>query len=254
MKFFENATTVRARETQDIIADLFREFHAVPEYEPNRTISPSSLNCQVACAFKLTGKPITPQKESFQTRSYAEAGEDRHKRIQAFLSQTEYWVDIEQYIKEKQLPLEIEAKDGFEYLIYSQDLRVRFKCDGLLLVNGQYHILEIKTERQSANSSRIGPEDKHQKQAMAYCLLLDIDKVLWLYEGRDFLEQKVYLQLVSREERKQIAKYIGEILRFQHIPEKLQKDEKACNYCNYRNYCKMFFRKLKLEEHRKNAG
>lgn len=242
MKMFEENT--KPRDAAAILAELFTEYHDVEVGEVSKYVSPSGLGCQVSIAWKLTGAPTTPQRESFQSRGFAEAGEDRHKRIQEFLSKTPYWVDVEKYIKDKKLNLQVVRHDGYEVLLVSPEYQARFKLDGMLFIDGHYYVLEIKTERQAANSTRTSPADKHQKQGISYTLMLDTDRILWVYEGRDFLEQKPFVQLVNKDDKKGLDKYIKDAIKYKDTPEKLSRDEKSCTYCVFKNYCKMYFREL----------
>lgn len=246
MKLFEEKTEVE--DASVILSKLFTEFHEVENRPASPFISPSSLSCQVGLAWKLTGKPTTPQKESFQSRSFADAGSDRHARIQEFLSKTPYWVDIETYIKERGLNLQVLAHDGYEVLLYSPEYQARFRLDGMLFINGCYYVLEIKTERQAENSRRTGAADKHQKQGISYTMLLQTNRIAWVYEGRDFLEQKVFVQYVTQEEKEEISKYIKFAIENKDKPELLSKDEKSCSYCQFKNYCKMYFKELAKRE------
>lgn len=252
MKLFEsNKAPMDVAQT---IATLFKEFKPAELKARSQMISPSGLNCQVACAFKLTSAPMTPHKESFQSNCFAVNGGDRHKRLQAFLKETPYWVDVAEYIKEHAPELQIvEPEEGaevdeFEVMLYSPQHQARFKCDGLLLIEGHYYVLEIKTERQSANSCRTAASPAHEKQGVAYTLMLNTDRILWLYEGRDFFDQKLFVQIVTKEEQVELDEYIKEILFFKDTPEELKRNTKACTYCDYANYCKMYFRELKKEE------
>lgn len=231
-----------------VLSALFREFKTVELDTPSPYISPSSLNCQVGCAFKLTQAPITPQKESFQSRSYADAGSDRHFRIQQFLSSTSYWVNVADYVAANKLDLIVVEQNGYETLLMSEKYKVRFRCDGMLFIGGKYYILEIKTERQEANSVRTAADEKHLKQGLCYSALLGVNRLLWVYEGRNYLEQKVFMQEVSKLEQDSILSYIQEIVNFKDTPEKLQKDLKGCNSCNYKNYCTMYFREIRNKE------
>nr|DAH56613.1 MAG TPA: Exonuclease [Caudoviricetes sp.] len=243
MKMFEDNKA--PRNAADIISELFVEFKEVEAGPVSQYVSPSGLGCQVSIAWKLKGAPTTPQKESFQSRGFAEAGEDRHKRIQEFLSKTPYWVDVEEYIKAKKLTdLEVVRHDGYEVLLVSKKYQARFKLDGMLFIEGHYYVLEIKTERQAANSYRTGPADKHQKQGIAYTLMLDTERILWIYEGRDFLEQKPFVQYVTKEDKSGLDKYIIDAITHQDEPEKLERDTKGCAYCQFKNYCKMYFKEL----------
>lgn len=246
MKLFEDN-----RPPQDaaaLLLALFREAKEIPSSVASQTISPSGLACQVACALKLQGIPTEPQMESFQSRCFTDNGEDRHKRIQEFLSQTPYWVDVAEYVKAKNLPLDIIRQDGFEVLLQHKVLPIRFKCDGMLFIEGVYYVLEIKTERGQANAFRTTYEPKHQKQGITYTYMLDTDRILWVYEGRELLEQKPFVQLVKKEEKQEIAKYLQEIVDNKDRIELLKNDEKSCAYCAYKKYCKAYFKEFKKKQ------
>ncbi len=255
MKSFEESTKPKAySDAAALIMALLREPHEVSSDLPSKCISPSSLNCQVFNVWKVRGTPITPQKESFASRSFADAGTDRHARIQEFLSKTEYWVDVAEYIKEKGLDddLEVVERAGYEVLLYSKKYNARFRLDGMLKIDGVYYVLEIKTERQAANTFRKAAEPKHVKQGLFYACALHVRGIVWLYEGRDFLEQKCFLQPVPESDIEAIDKYVSDIMRFKDEPYMLERNLKDCAGCAYKNYCKMYFneyqKKLFLEK------
>lgn len=280
MKLFEEQ-----RPPQDaaaVISQLFREFVEEPFGNESRNISPSGLSCQVCAAFKLQGIKGEPSKDSFQSASFAAAGEDRHKRIQEFLSKTPYWVDVAEYIKEKKLPLRAVIKvnnkhydtdevklpreiykeeaekflktynlprealleDEYETLLVHTELPIRFKCDGILLIEGVYYILEIKTEGNQKNTHRTTYDPKHQLQGTAYTWLFRTTRILWVYEGRDTLTQKVFVQLVTPKEKTYVKDYIQEIVDNKDTPENLQRSEGSCKYCSYRKHCKAYFKEI----------
>lgn len=231
-----------------LVLALFREFKEQPGGIASQKISPSGLACQVACAWKLNGIETEPQKESFQSRGFAEAGEDRHKRIQEFLSKTPYWVNVSDYVKQMQLPMNILAEDGYEVLLEHQELPIRFRCDGMLFIDGAYYILEIKTERSQANLYRTSYDPKHQKQGICYSTLMHTDRILWVYEGRDMLEQKPFVQIVKKSEKEEMLKYLHQIVDNRAKPELLFKDEKSCGYCVYKKHCRTYFKELKKQQ------
>jgi len=280
MKLFEEQ-----RPPQDaaaVVSQLFREFKEIPFSNQSRNISPSGLSCQVCAAFKLQGVQGDTTKESFQSLSFADAGEDRHKRIQAFLSKTEYWVDVAEYIKEKKLPLRAVIKvnndsydteerklpreiykeeaeeflktynlprealleDEFETLLVHTTLPIRFKCDGILLIEGVYYILEIKTEGNQKSTYRTTYDPKHQLQGTAYTWLFKVGRILWIYEDRDKLTQKVFVQLVTPQEKIFIRDYIQEIVDNKDTPENLRRSEGTCKYCPYKKHCKAYFKEI----------
>ena len=311
MKMFED--TRPPQDAAALVLALFREFETIDSYVQSQFISPSSLECQVACALKLQGIPTEPQKESFQSRCFADNGEDRHRRIQAFLSKTPYWVNVKDYVEANKLdirvitneeriattraknletieklekkwqatalilsdeekaqkaadekriaelqewlaqPDEFHVKkmyddDPYETLLQHKTLPVRFKCDGMLLIEGNYYILEIKTERGQANAFRTSYDPKHQKQGVCYATLLATDRILWLYEGRELLEQKPFVQIVRKEEKQQMKQYLQQIVDNKDSIENLLKDEKGCAYCVYKKHCKAYFKELKKKE------
>lgn len=244
MQSFKDMTTPGSTsDAAALIMSLLREAHTVNITAPSKCISPSGLDCQVFNAWKLVGAPTTPQRESFASSSFADAGTDRHARIQQFLSQTEYWKDIKEYIAESHLESELDvlATEGYETLLYSKKYNARFRLDGLLSIEGDPYVLEIKTERQSANTFRKGPEPKHVKQGLFYALALHTKAILWLYEGRDFLEQKCFVQPVSQQDLTDISNYVSDISKYKNSPQMLERNTKACNLCIYKNYCKMYF-------------
>lgn len=246
MKMFEDN-----RPPQDaaaLVLALLREFKEVPAEVASQTISPSGLACQVACALKLKGIMQDPQKESFQSRCFTDCGEDRHKRIQEFLSQTSYWVDVEKYVKDNNLDLDVIRHDDYEVLLQHKTLPIRFKCDGMLFIEGNYYVLEIKTERGQVNAFRTSYDPKHQKQGITYTLLLKTNRILWLYEGREMLEQKPFVQIVTEDEKQEMYKYLKQIVDNVDSIENLSKDEKGCGYCPYKTYCKAYFKELKKRQ------
>ena len=249
MKFFENVTDKnRSSDAAALLDATFREFEVVKGKVPSPYISPSGLNCPMDMAFKLKGIPTEDKKESFQSRQFAEHGNDRHDRIQEFLSKTPYWVDVAEYVEEKGLPLIVGERKGHEVLLISEEYRTRFRCDGMLLIEGEYYVLEIKTERGSVTKRRTGPDEKHYLQGLAYTMLLDVDRIMWVYEGREFLKQKPFVQEVTQKEKEYIKDYIKNIIDNVDTPENLPYDPKACRYSSYKKYRKMYLAEIKRKE------
>lgn len=248
MKLFEKIKESRGSDAAALLSALFTDFKVVKGGVPSPYISPSGLGCPMDMAFKLQGVPTEDSKESFQSRQFAENGNDRHERIQEFLSSTPYWVNVADYVKRKNLPLEIIEEQGHEVLLVSEEYRTRFRCDGILLIEGEYYVLEIKTERGSVTSRRKGPDEKHYLQGLAYTLLLDVDRIMWVYEGRDFLKQVPFVQEVTAKEKQFISDYIKNIIANINTPENLPHDEKACMYSVYKTHRKRYLAEIKRKE------
>lgn len=247
MNYFEDKTKKREFDAAMLLDQTFRKFETIKGRVPSPYISPSGLNCPMDCAFKLQGVPTEDVQESFQSRQFAVNGEDRHNRIQEFLQTTPYWVDVAEYVRKKNLPLEVVAVKGNEVLLVSEEYRTRFRCDGMLLIEGEYYILEIKTERGQQTARRTGPDEKHYLQGVAYAMLLDTAKIMWVYEGRDYLEQKPLVQEVTDEEKVKVAAYIKNIIANVNTPEKLPIGAR-CKYSAYNKYRKMYLAEIKRKE------
>lgn len=248
MKLFETKSEKNTGDAAALLEGLFREFKVVKGKVPSPYISPSGLSCPIDMAFKLQGIPTEDSKESFQSRQFADNGTDRHDRIQEFLSKTPYWVDVAEYVKEKGLPLTIVEQVGHEVLLVSDEYRTRFRCDGILLIEGEYYVLEIKTERGSQTAKRTGPSENHYLQGLTYTMLLDVNKIMWVYEGREYLEQKPFVQVVAEKEKDYIKEYIKNIIANVDTPENLPFDKKGCRYSSYTKYRKMYLAEIKRKE------
>ena len=75
--------------------------------------------------------------------------------------------------------------------------------------------------------------------------MLDTENILWLYEGREMLQQKLFVQHVTKEDKQAMLEYLTQIVQNQQTIENLQRDEKACGFCPYKKYCKAYFKQLK---------
>ena len=259
MKDFVTQTTAAQRlaeKAQDyysgpevVIRQLFYERKDTEPYTPSKFISPSGMSCPIACCFKLQGIELPPNKESFFDRSKADAGTDRHARIQEFLSKTPYWVNVKEYIEQQQVPLIVLKEDGYEYLLRHKYLPIRFKCDGLLKIDGKYYVLEIKTEGERKNLDRKNFNPDHEFQGATYATTLKTEGIIWLYEGRDSCDPKTFLQLTTKGDRQLINKYINDIVDNKEQPfDAFCPDDNKCVYCEYKKHCKEEYRQWKKKQ------
>lgn len=231
-----------------IIRQLFYERKVKPAYTPSKFISPSSMSCPIACCYKLQGVELPEHKESFFDCSKADAGTDRHERIQAFLSQTPYWVDVKEYVETKKLPLIVLKQDGYEVLLQHKIYPLRFKCDGMLKIDGKYYVLEIKTEGEQKNLNRKTFNPDHEFQGVTYSTVLDTVGIVWVYEGRDSCDPKTFLQEVSQGDRQIIKKYVSDIVKFKDNPFDNFQLETKCTYCDYKSHCKKEYKEWKKKQ------
>lgn len=222
-----------------------------PEKESRKTLSPSGLNCQRAAAFKLMGLVMRGEEETYESNLAAEMGSFIHARIQKFLSKSDIWVNVEDFIAEhpelgitlnpeQKNPGEISLlfsgkRDGIEVPPFS------FQCDGIVKIDGEYYIVEIKSETETAWEKRTAPNPKHSEQATGYSFLYGIKNILWIYASRESFgtHRKIYLQEVEKNKIKGFVSTVSDIglkvneNRVVDLPK-----SKDCRYCAFIESCK----------------
>ena len=113
--------------------------------------------------------------------------------------------------------------------------------DGLLKFNGEYFILEIKTEASSKFYTREDVDAKHVFQAVAYSLSFGLDDVIFLYENRDTCAKKAFLLHVTEEMKDELANLLcdcEDYLKAKKLPPKTT-NKRLCTYCKYKKFCKV---------------
>lgn len=222
-----------------------------PAMRSNPTLSPSGLGCQRAAAFKLSGALGRGESETYESNLAAEMGTFIHERIQKFMSVSPIWVDIKEYIKEHpdlNLMLSRVQKHAGEVSLTFDGKRGRlelppfsFQCDGIVNISGEYFIVEIKSESESAWQIRTAPNPKHTSQAVGYAFLYGIPRILWIYASRESFgaHRKIYRQDV--DERLilpfiQMVQNIGRAVKSSSIH--LLPKSKDCRYCAFIDECK----------------
>lgn len=243
--------------TQKVFPELLleREISSVIKQEgrvSNPTISPSGLGCPRGAAFKLSGAVMEDSEETYESGIAAAMGTFIHERIQKFLSTSDIWVDVKDYIEENpQLGLSIAEKQksaGEVSLVFSGYRNGKkvtppfsFQCDGIVKIEGEYYIVEIKSESDRVWQNRTEPNPKHRNQAISYSFLYGIDKILWVYASRESYgaNRKVYLQKIDEREVETFlleCSRIGEAVEMGEI--KYLPKSKDCKWCAYLKECK----------------
>lgn len=216
---------------------------------PSMTYKPSSLGgCKRNMYFQVTGAEQDKIKKNSGLIGICESGTSRHEILQTWVSRMYEcgfnceWVDVETYLEEHPVTGTIvREKSGMETKCYNKVLNISFLCDGIIKFDGEYYILEIKTEDNFKNQKRLVPEKKHMVQATAYSVCLGIDKVIFLYENRNYCTRKSYLVNVTDDMKNDLV--VSEIEEVQsyvdrgQVPPKTE-EKKNCTYCNYKEECK----------------
>lgn len=240
---------------------LFSEEKSSGPEVATQKISPSGLGCEVAVAWKLTGKEMAPENRSFDSNGYASAGNARHQAIQEFLANNPNveWVNLEKFVSENNLPFTVDYEYGirenaekygltcdqvceltgsYERLLRHTNNLIQFKLDGLIKFEGEYYIVEIKTCSEADLAK--APLEKHQLQGKTYALMLGIRNVIWIYEDRTKFRHTIAFQHMEDEDIEFIRKKLNRIVLYKDTPEKLERSSN-CKYCRYIDLCKEYF-------------
>lgn len=221
--------------------------------KPSRTYKPSSCVCLRMMYFMVTGADLDPGRTDYQSIGMADTGTRRHVAIQEALMQLSElgydweYIDVEEYIKDKQLngkcsDIIIVGKSGPETKLRNTKLNMNFMCDGIMRQKstGRYILFEFKNQISFKANNKEDVDTEHKPQAALYCLNLDLEDVFFLYENRDNCELHCFLLHISDEDKNaQLAKlqecdtYVENL-----IPPPRHKDLKPCRWCSYKVMCK----------------
>lgn len=217
--------------------------------KPSKKYKPSSMHCLRQMYYQLTGADLDKQTtKTGEVLSICESGTDRHKRIQNVLCHMRKYgidcdyVDVEQYVKENNLPLEIVSKTDYETKVYDPVNNIIFLCDGILKYKGKLFVFECKTESSFKATNRSSVDDSHKYQAYTYAFEFGIDDVLFLYENRDLCIKKSFILHVTEDNKKFIidrVKDCDKYVEMKIVPPKQEADKKICQYCDYKTQCKV---------------
>lgn len=216
---------------------------------PSRTYKPSSLGgCMRRMYYEVTGAPIDENITMDPNLvEIMESGTDRHQRIQQTIIKAQElgydieWVDVEEYLDKWPQPgTRVIEKVGMETKLKNDILNLSFMCDGIIKLKGEYYILEIKTEASFKWNGRVSPVERHQVQAIAYATALGINKVLFVYENRDFCSKKAFVMNVTEQMKEE--KVIHKIETCNAYIENGIVPPCTCtqserNYCPYTTQC-----------------
>lgn len=223
-----------------------------PGKASNPALSPSGLSCQRAAAFKLSGAVCKDEEETYESSLPATVGSFLHERIQTYLRHDSIWVDVEDFVKSHpHLGLTVRGTqkiDGEVSLLFSGVRNGKkvsppfsFQCDGIVCIDGEYYIVEIKSESEKAWQARTAPNPGHAEQGTAYAFLYGIKKILWIYVSRESFgtHRKIYEQEIPDTRVEQFVatvQSIGNAVLTNSIST-LPK-ARNCHWCAFSDVCK----------------
>lgn len=228
--------------------------HLEEEHVPSRTFKPSSIKCIRSGVYQCLGIPQDSEPQSQVLYEICQNGTNTHLSIQENVCKMKLgwqYEDVGQYVKDHNIDLEIVEPSDFEHGIYetklySEKYNVRFLCDGLLSYtdkrgNKDYMIFEIKTCGRNKLYGMSDVLDEHKQQAICYCTLLNLDKVLFFYSERDMMGKKAFIFAPTKADKEALIKkleYGNECVRKNIIPAMpADAGNKLCSYCSFKKVC-----------------
>ena len=211
---------------------------------PSKCFAPSSFRCKRKSWFRLRGTEPDP---SFQIDSQleftAKLGEFIHKHVQANLQELygEQWANVEDYLSTMYDPdcFEVEHSE-YETKVFLSEVPIKFSVDGLLNIDGEYVVIEIKSVERSTFEGLTEQRKQDEDQAICYCTFLNVSKVLFIYVDRQFGNMKCYEFNVKDYQIQAVKDNIASIKKDVelNIPsERLPKGDKWCGMCVYKQRC-----------------
>lgn len=220
----------------------------------HKTFAASQFRCDRLSWFRLRGTEPDNITSPDTTLSYiADVGTACHIRLQTILKNAlnRDWVDIKDHIDEEiNFPYQYEIKsddNGLESFIHISDPPIRFACDGIIRIDNQKYLLEIKTSELSSWRDLTDPKPHHIDQVKVYATLLNLDKILFIYQERQYGEIKAFEINITQPEKDAIInrmKYVKEMADAGIAPDGLPIGDSWCtpSMCPYYNRCKEYGR------------
>ena len=230
---------------------------------PSRTYKPSSMVCMRQMYYMVTGEKQDESRTVYASVGMSDTGTRRHVAIQeavsamAELGYEWKYLDVEEYLRGKWavgkcLDVQIRGKRGVETALFHKTLNISFMCDGIVrhIPSGEDFLFEFKNQI----SFKYGHDDKepgaiakahvdsaHEDQVCTYCMALDLNRALVLYENRDNCNLECPEVFEVTDEMKQAR--VDKILECdsyveRQIPPPMHHDKKPCRWCAYQTACK----------------
>lgn len=214
---------------------------------------PSSMCCKRQMFYMRLGASVDNTRSSYNGIGMADTGTRRHVAIQEALEsmyengQDWKYIDVGKYLdmKHKQnkcLSTKAADKRGMETHLVNDELHLSFMCDGIVqqISTGKYFLFEFKNQVSFKYANKRKVDTEHISQVSTYCLALDLDQALVLYENRDTCELECPELLEVTDEMKQVQfDKLCEVERCveKKIPPAGIDNPKICRYCNYKKLC-----------------
>ena len=215
------------------------------------TVAPSAFRCNRRIWFRLRNtkpnyKIPSDISQDMSSDFVANIGTACHRMIQIRMKELfgKDWIDVKSYLESINFdhPYELEpSEDNLETKIRLTDVPISMSVDGILRINGELYILEIKTSEYSTFSNLSQPKDEHIAQIRCYSAILGIHKILFMYQDRMYGDIKCYTYTVPEYQGRDVMDKISEIQKCVTLnipPDRLPWTDKWCTTCPYNITCK----------------
>lgn len=212
--------------------------------EPNKCFTPSFFWCERGLYYKRNGRPQRMNKSTYSSERITEVGTDSHVRIQRHIKNMTrkgyVYADVEEYLRTQGITdTKVTKKTENEYHCYNSTYDMKFSCDGIVYYDGNYYLLEIKTETSDKSWQRKSPDTHHIEQALCYCLCLKLNGIIFLYEDRQYCVLKAYFVPVPELDKLKVINkidFVNRCVQNNIVPPKCNNTD-LCKYCDYLKIC-----------------
>lgn len=230
---------------------------------PSRTYKPSSMVCMRQMYYMVTGEKPDESRTDYASVGMADTGTRRHVAIQeavAAMAELGYewkYLDVEEYLREKWavgkcLDIQVVGKRGVETQLRHKTLNISFMCDGIVryLPSGEDFLFEFKNQisfkyghddKQPGAVAKSHVDEAHEDQVCTYCMALDLNRALVLYENRDNcnLECPEVFEVTAEMKQARVDKILEcDSYVERQVPPPMHCDKKPCRWCQYQTACK----------------
>lgn len=229
----------------------------------SKCYKPSSMVCMRQMYYMVTGEKADDSRTDYASIGMADTGTRRHVAIQEAISamaELGYewrYLDVEEYVRNKQsmgkcLDIQILGKRGVETKLYHKTLNISFMCDGIIrhIPSQEDFLFEFKNQisfkyghddKEPGAVSKSHIDTQHEDQVCTYCMALDLDRALVLYENRDNcnLECPEVFEVTAEMKQARVDKILEcDSYVERQIPPPMHPDTKPCRWCSYKTACK----------------
>lgn len=221
------------------------------EHMPSRSFAASSFRCDRRSWFRLRGvKPDSIKRIDRTLDFISSMGTACHRMVQSDLKNKMQWswVDVYNHICQNCSGSGLDASyddSTGETFVVLKDPPCTFACDGIIDINDQRMLLEIKTSESRSFRALECPKQEHIDQVIFYATMLRLKKALVFYVDRQYGDTKCFQIDVLESDRKRVwskIKTVMECVDSGVAPDPLPVGDKWCtpSMCPYYRRCREY--------------